>query len=448
MGNDKRWSNLERDSGEIVEYLSIRRDVTELIDQKKQLLDMINFDSLTNLASRTRLDNDLKSCKHPALALINIDDFAQINDFYGHNFGDNVLQEFAKRLQKITHFLCKEGNLYRQNGDEFVILADTTNHEHFTAILGEVLKELEGKSFSINDETIDLTMSCGISFEESSVVKLTADMALRLSKKNKENFVVYDTKLSLNKLYEKNIFWAKKVKNAIAEDRIVPFFQPIVNNKTAKYEKYESLIRMIKEDGTVISPYFFLDIAKKTKQYIQLTTIMLEKTFEAFSNRSEEFSINITMEDIINKSINELILSLLLRYDGIGKRVVFEIVESESIDGNYSEVLTFVDKVKSYGCKIAIDDFGSGYSNFEYLIQLKADFIKIDGSLIKHIHDTKESYAVVSIIVSFAKQMNIKTIAEFVEDEKTLKTLKFLGIDYAQGYYFSAPIQTLPQEIL
>jgi diguanylate cyclase (GGDEF)-like protein/PAS domain S-box-containing protein len=434
--------------GETIEYLSIRRDITELIDQKKQLLDMVNFDSLTSLASRTRLDSDLKNCKNPALALINIDGFSQINDFYGHHFGDAALQEFAKRLQKITKILCKSGDIYRQNGDEFVILCDTTDKENFIVIIGEILKELEEKTFTINDEKIDLTMSCGISFENSSSIRLTADMALRISRNKKENFIVYNDQISLNTLYEKNIFWAKKIKNAIANDKIVPFFQPIVNNKTNKYEKYEALVRMIGEDGKVISPYFFLDIAKKTKQYIQLTTIMLEKTFETFSNREEEFSINITMEDIVNKSINELILSLLLRYDGIGERVVFEIVESESIDGNYEEVLSFVEKVKSYGCKIAIDDFGSGYSNFEYLIKLKADFIKIDGSLIKDIHENKESYAVVSVIVSFAKQMNIKTIAEFVEDENILKTLKFLGVEYSQGYYFSAPVQTLPKEIL
>jgi EAL domain-containing protein (putative c-di-GMP-specific phosphodiesterase class I) len=124
-------------------------------------------------------------------------------------------------------------------------------------------------------------------------------------------------------------------------------------------------------------------------------------------------------------------------------KVVFEIVESESIDGNYETVLEFVRKVKDYGCKIAIDDFGSGYSDFEYLIKLKADFIKIDGSLIKEINTKKEAFIVVQVIVSFAKQMGIKTIAEFVEDDTILKTLEELGIDYSQGYYFAPPMQNV-----
>lgn len=429
--------------GKTIEYISIRRDITELIEQKKQLLNMINFDPLTGLASRSRLESDLKGTKNPALALINIDGFSQINDFYGHNFGDLVLQKFAIRLQELASEFNLDMTVYRQNGDEFVILYDTKDTLQFISIVDTILSLLENTSFSISDENIDLTVSCGISFEPFSSSRLSADMALRISKKNKTNYIVYDEKLSLNKLYESNILWARKLKTAIANDKIVPFFQPIVNNLTKKYEKYEALVRMVAEDGKIISPYFFLEIAKKTKQYIQLTNIMLEKTFETFSQRSEEFSINITMEDIINQSINQTILNLLEKYEGIGERVVFEIVESESIDGNYETVLDFVGKIKFYGCKIAIDDFGSGYSNFEYLIKLKADFIKIDGSLIKDINTKKEAFIVVQVIVSFAKQMGIKTIAEFVEDNAILKTLEDLGIDYSQGYYFSPPMQNL-----
>ena len=428
-------------SGKVVEYLSIRRDITELIEQKQKLLQMINFDPLTQLGSRDKLDNDLKFYKKPALALINIDGFSQINDFYGHKFGDKVLRVFASRLQLITQSVSAQAGAYRQNGDEFVVVCDGIDQGEFVHAIEHLLGIIEDESFEIEDENIDLTVSCGISFEANDMIRLTADMALRISKKNKSPYVVYSDENSLNKLYENNIMWAKKLKKAIANDQIIPFFQPIVNNLTSKYEKYEALVRMIGDDGKVISPYFFLEIAKKTKQYIQLTNIMLEKTFDAFGGRTEEFSVNITMEDILNQSINETIIRLLDRYPDIGYRVVFEIVESESIDGNYNDVLAFVEKIKERGCKIAIDDFGSGYSNFEYLIRIQADFIKIDGSLIKDINTKKEAYTVVSVIVSFAKQMGIRTIAEFVEDETTLATLKDLGIDYSQGYYFSKPIQ-------
>jgi len=194
---------------------------------------------------------------------------------------------------------------------------------------------------------------------------------------------------------------------------------------------------MIDEDGKIISPFFFLGIAKKTKKYFEITKIVIKQSFEMFEKSSAEFSINITIEDILNKNITLFIFKMLERY-GIGSRVVFEIVESEYIQ-NFEEVLDFIQKVKTYGSKIAIDDFGTGYSNFEYIIKLQVDYLKIDGSLIKNIDTDENTYLVVSTIVEFAKKLNMKTIAEFVENEEIFNKVKELGIDYSQGYYFSAP---------
>jgi diguanylate cyclase (GGDEF)-like protein/PAS domain S-box-containing protein len=429
--------------GKIKEYISIRRDITELIDQKNKLEHLANFDRLTKLGTRTKLNHDLRHLNNAALAIINLDRFSQINDFYGHEFGDCVLKEFAAKLQKCASiFLHKDVEIYRQSGDEFVILDQHSSKELFVEKVQQILKFVENNSLQIQEEEVDLNVSCGVSFEEVSTILLTADMALRISRKEKKDLVVYNPSNNLNHVYQKNIEWAKRLKLAINEDRLVPFFQPIVNNENLAYEKYESLVRIIDTDGKIISPFFFLDIAKQTKQYATLTKIMIEKSFETFANRPEEFSINLTVEDIVNKELSEFISNLLDKYENIGSRVVFEIVESESIN-NYQEVINFINHVKYRGCKIAIDDFGTGYSNFEYLIKLKADYIKIDGSLIKNILKDEASQVVVSVIVSFAKQMKIKTIAEFVEDKEILDKLQEMGIDYSQGYHFSPPVQTI-----
>ncbi len=156
-----------------------------------------------------------------------------------------------------------------------------------------------------------------------------------------------------------------------------------------------------------------------------------------FHKKEFEFSVNLTIDDILNIEIQDYIFELLNKY-GIGERVVFEIVESESIE-NFNQVVSFIRNVKEFGCKIAIDDFGTGYSNFEYLMKLEADYIKIDGSMIKNIDTDNNAKMVVETIVNFAKKMNMKTIAEFVENEEILKIVNELGIDYSQGYYFSAP---------
>lgn len=425
-------------------YISIRRDITELMQSKEELEFRANYDLLTQLGSRDKLHEDLKKRIKPCLALINIDRFSQINDFYGHSFGDKLLQEFSKILQTQLDEKSLNGyTLYRYGGDEFAVLVEKYDQETVVEKLSHLLDTIERTSITLEDKVLSLNLSCGISFENATQALLSADMALKLSKKEQKSLVVYSEENSLNKQYENNLLWAGKLKSAIEEDRIVPFFQPIVNNTTLAYEKYEALVRIVEPDGKVVSPFFFLDIAKQTKQYLVLTRIMVEKSFEMFRDKKElKFSINLTMEDISNTDMREFLFEKFDANPDIAKRLVLELVESESIE-DYGAVIEFIKRVKSKGCKIAIDDFGSGYSNFEYLVKLQADYIKIDGSLIKHINTQKESFVVVSTIVNFAKEMGIKTIAEFIEDEQILQTIQELGIDYSQGYYFSAPKQDI-----
>jgi EAL domain-containing protein (putative c-di-GMP-specific phosphodiesterase class I) len=288
----------------------------------------------------------------------------------------------------------------------------------------------------IKGKEIYIQISYSISFEEKDTLKKTANMIKKYAKTNKD-VVIYDKNLEIEKIYEKNIMWTTKLKKAFENDNIVPYYQAIFNIKTNKIEKYEALVRLIDEDGIAISPYYFLDIAKKSKQYLKLTKRVIKKSFEYFKDKNFEFSINLTLEDIKSKSISTYILDMLVEYN-IASKVVFEIVESEGIE-DFVEVNSFIDKVRELGCQIAIDDFGSGYSNFEYLIKLNADYIKIDGSLIKDILINKNSEEIVITLVDFARRQGLKTIAEFVSNKDIFEKVKDLGIDYAQGYYISEP---------
>ena len=184
--------------------------------------------------------------------------------------------------------------------------------------------------------------------------------------------------------------------------------------------------------------FFFLDISKKSNQYKKITRIVLEKSFKRFQDLPFEFSVNISYEDIEDKNFLNYVKYKLKEYN-VAKRVVWEILEDESIK-SYDTVLEFVKEVKSLGCKVAIDDFGSGYSNFEHLLKMDVDYLKIDASLVKYVVTNENSYKVVKTIVDFAKSLNLKTIAEYVENEEILKITKELGVDFSQGYHFSAPI--------
>lgn len=422
------------DNEEIIEYIAVRHDITKMVEQQQKLDDAVNIDTLTGFGSRYKLNSDILSSDNPSLAILNIDNFSQVNDFYGHEKGDNVIKQLGKLLNTLIE--TKTLKVYHLQGDEYALLGDNKLDDDFIDSITEISLSFPTTPIVIENDELFLSVRTAISFEDKNRIFQTADMALKVAKKENKNIVVYKDKISLDDEYQNNIKWAKKVKEAIENDNIVPVFQPIVNNTNGSWEKYECLVRLRDEDK-LISPYFFLDISKKAKHYIQITKIMMKKSFDVFKDKDFEFSINITIEDILNNEINEFIVELLENYK-IGSRVVFEIVESESIE-NFEQIQKFIQNIKSYGCKIAIDDFGTGYSNFEYLLKLKADYIKIDGSMIKYIDIDKDTELVVSTIIDFAKKLGMKTVAEFVENESVLNKVKELGIDYSQGYYFREP---------
>ena len=200
-------------------------------------------------------------------------------------------------------------------------------------------------------------------------------------------------------------------------------------------------MRIVDENNTYIAPIHFLELAKRNKLYHQLTKIMIEKTFEKFKDVSYLVSINKSVEDILNRDIYNFILEKL-HTSQMGKRVVFEIIESEGIE-NFDGVIEFINEVKKYGARVSIDDFGTGYSNFEYLMKLKVDYIKIDGSMIKNIDVNKDSQLITQTIVDFAKKMNIQTVAEFVYSKNIFDKIVELDVDYAQGYYFGEPSENI-----
>ena len=244
-----------------------------------------------------------------------------------------------------------------------------------------------------------------------------------------------DLKLIYKEL-QRNIELTKDIKQALKDDNILLYGQKIINNKT-KEVKYETLMRMKSYTEEIISPFVFLEHAKRARLYPFMTNKMIEKSCEYFKDKDIPFSINLMIEDINNeKTINYLFNKL--KETNLANKVILEIVESEGIE-KFEEVGDFIKKAKALGCKVAIDDFGTGYSNFEYIIKLNVDFLKIDGSLIKNIHINENIKLTVSTIVNFAKVLGIKTVAEFVHCQEVQDIVESLEIDFSQGYLFHKP---------
>ncbi|MCT7550462.1 EAL domain-containing protein [Aliarcobacter butzleri] len=437
------WVNINirpilNEKDEIIEYVAIRHEITDLVLKTEELKRNLRLDSLTNIGNRYKLIEDVSKSVNPCISILDIVSFSDVNDFFGYKTGDNVLKIVARKIEELL--IDKENyKVYRDHSDTFCIVAQNEDRDKFIKNIDEISKTIGKVPIVIKSRELYVQLSYVFSFESKENLLETANIIKRYSQANK-NIIIYDKALELEKDYEKNIFWTLKIKKALDEDKIVPYFQPIYNLKTSKIEKYEALVRLI-DGNNVISPYYFLDISKKSKQYLQLTKTMIQKTFDYFRDKDFEFSINLTFEDIKSEYISSFIIELLKEYK-IGHRVVFEIVESEEID-NFRKINEFFVTIREYGCKIAIDDFGSGYSNFEYLAKLNVDYIKIDGSLIKDILINKSSQNIVSMLVNFAKGQKVKTIAEFVSNKDILNKVRELGIDYVQGYYIKEPIASI-----
>lgn len=418
--------------------IGVGRDISEQKEAQDELAKLALTDILTSLDNRLKLTNDLKIAKKPSMAIFDIDGFANINDFYGHDMGDFILKELAKNI----FFLVKnKASIYRYTSDKFALLVDDMDKEQFLSLVKYVLEQADALEYSFNEITISIKLSVAISFESKKNIIQTVDMILSELKKRKVNFLVYNKSLGLEGDIKNNIEWNKKLRDALREDRIISYYQPIMNNSNGKIEKYESLVRLKNLNETIEPPSKFLDVSKKSKQYIALTKKVIENTFEKFKDLDVEFSINLTMEDILSDEINILLDSKLndKRYNS---RVVLEIVESEGME-KAQTVYRFIERMHKYACKIAIDDFGTGYSNFEYLIKLTPEYIKIDGSMIKDITTNTDNEEVVKIIIDFAKKRKLKTIAEYVSSKEIFNKVIELGIDYSQGYYIGEPKEEL-----
>ncbi|HIP55850.1 MAG TPA: EAL domain-containing protein, partial [Arcobacter sp.] len=223
--------------------------------------------------------------------------------------------------------------------------------------------------------------------------------------------------------------------------------QPIVNTVTGEIEKYESLVRLEKDDGKILSPFFFLDISKNGKYYHQITEVVINNSFDMLRQTNKEISINLSTLDIEDAELRNKLISLVTTNMDIAPKIVFELLEDEEVT-DFDIIKDFISLVKMFGVQIAIDDFGAGHSNFERLLSFQPDILKLDGSLIKDIHTNKYSRNVVETIKLFADKENIKTVAEFVHCKEVHDVVKEIGIDFMQGFYLGEPQATLAEEIL
>ncbi len=392
-------------------------------------------DELTGVYNRNFLEDIIVTFdyKNYAVALFDIDFFKKINDTYGHKAGDQILKDFAKVLK--LSFRKGEDIIIRYGGEEFLVLIKKDRLNKYFAInaIQRALGRIRNYPFKIDSQVIKLTASVGVYLDterEKSLIEAIkkADIALYKAKLNGRNRM---------EIYEEGETFTSisKINDLIEKGNLVCHYQPVLDLKTQKVLYFESLVRL-KDNGNLIYPDKFLEVIKNTYIYAKLTKKVIEFNLNILEKHEYlNVSINLSPSDLINDSTVEYLLSLK---EEMIKRLKLEVIETEEIR-NYSKVLENLKNLKAKGYELSLDDFGSGYSNFEYILKLDIDYVKIDANLIKTILENKKSEELVKAVTEFCKHTGIKTIAEYVENEKILQKIIEIGVEYGQGYYFSKP---------
>lgn len=411
------------------------------LKHRENIQHILYIDTLTKFPNREKFIYDLKENKDniKSIAIIDIQDFKTINDFYGLKIGDSLLKKIAYLIDETIKFVKPKVILYKFSSDLYCLKNKSLEKNEFEELVIFVLGAIDSEIFKEGEYNIDIKASAGITFSSKKNKLITADLALQYAKKHNKDYIVFFEELDDLNHYQNNMLWTKKLKYALNNDNIVVYYQPLVNTQTSNVDKYECLVRMIDEDK-VVAPFFFLDISKKANQYRNITKIVIDKAFKQFSGLPFKFSVNVSYEDIEDKYFLYYVENKIKEYD-VASQVTWEILEDESIK-DYNVLLNFTKKVKELGCSVSIDDFGTGYSNFEHLLKMDVDYLKIDASLVKNVAKDTNSFNIVKTIIAFAKTLNMKTVAEYVENEEIHNIVKELGATYSQGYYFSAPVES------
>lgn len=428
---------LQKAQEQLLEY---NENLEEQINKKTQELHKKIYTSfLTGLDNRNKLLEDNVNLAFANMAILDIDKFQTFNDVYGEELGNIALQQTAQWLKEYLE--DKKINLYHIGGDEFVIACNnvTLAHSAFIELIEKLLNDFKSQTFFYEDKEYRFIMSAGITFVGEKKMLAFADMALKDAKKHNKPISIYEVDKDLEKEHIENLDIYKKLLYAFEHHLLISYYQPIVPIQDhTKPQKYESLIRLKDKDGNLYPPFKFLEVAKANRVYYKITRTVIDNVFGVIQKHHIACSLNLSLTDIINEKTLGYLIDRLNSFEH-PELLTIELLETEHFD-NYEQVHSFCVKVRGYGVKIALDDFGSGYSNFSHVLNLPIDFIKIDATLISNIDRDISSQIMVETIVNLAKKLNVQTIAEFVATGDILEMVRSLGVDYAQGFHLGKPL--------
>jgi len=434
-------------SNELFHIVRLMKVIEDLESAQLSVKFLSEYDPLTMLYNRKTfkwyvrdsIERSSRTGSVFSIVLIDIDDFKLVNDIYGHQTADMVLKELGERLKKNLRRMDIPA---RFGGDEFAVLLPDLSRDTARAV-AERLVNILSKSVKIEDKEISLSVCAGVvSYPQDGTSQeellIYAEYLMREARRKGKGIVLSSEESPHKFSVVKEV--GRSILESLEKSSVVPFYQEIIDLKDMSLFGFEVLMR-IRFNGRFLNAGEFVSVAERIGAMQKLDLMLIERVFEnykLFENKFPFFLFINMVPDNATEEFAEKVKILADKYSVPTTNVVFEITERKAVE-DIMQVVSFVSKLKDEGFRFAIDDFGSGYSSFYYLKYLPVDFLKIDGEFIKSLPNSPKDRIFIEGIVSVAKKMGIKTLAEFIENEEVLKVVKDLGIDYAQGYYFGKP---------
>lgn len=439
----------------LMESFDTMADRLEKIDSKRreqeeQLSYLATHDSLTGLPNRRLLEHEMKKAlgshqpvKWPAFLLMDLDNFKFVNDTMGHAAGDQVLIKLTAVLKEMIQ---EKDLLSRLGGDEFaLLLTDCGGPEQVCSLAERICRTVAEYRFIFEKNSFHLGLSIGIVMIDGTntdpgVILSQADTAMYSAKRQGRNRVqVYQPDDTMIKLSETSN-WASQIKDALEEDRLRLFYQPIVRLADLQIDHYEALIRLRNPDGELIPPQVFIPAAEQFGLMPQLDRWVVKHVVRTLRENPEiRIFMNLSSFGLADQSFLEIIEKTMMDEGIEPKRLGFEITETALVQ-DLEHAQHWIESLKALGCRFALDDFGAGFNSFLYLRHLPIDQLKLDGLFIKNLGSEPIQKPLVQAMHQLAGALGIETVAECVEDAESLQILKEIGVSFGQGFFLGEPV--------
>jgi len=422
-------------------YTTIRSSVK----QYEQLLDLANkyeetyhqmtTNSLTLLPNRMKLIEDFSNKTHQTLILIDIVGFSIINETSGYEAGDFVLKEIAGFLSSMY---SNRFNVYHLNNDIFALVTTEDDYEDLPAIVKGIKDDISQLNLITDNFNKTVETTIGVAYQSEDDVMRKAELALKEARNTGRNQIkFYSSDLKVIQEISNTNHWAPIIKRALKDNRVMAYAQPIYNMNDNTVDKYELLVRL-EHEGTVHSPFKFLSAASNSGQLYNIFKFMFEEGCRLAAKTGSRYSVNISDCELHGEGLVDFIKATLEKYKVNPEYLSLEILESNAITQS-EEMKAIIMSIHETGVEFVIDDFGVQCSNFSQTDFLPVSTLKIDGSFIKNLPESRNSQIVVKTIQTFAKEKGLKLVAEFVCSQEVYDKIQEFGIEYAQGYHLGEP---------